>query len=165
MRPMQSFWQDGGQKNEGDRGVVALKGVSLGEEMRTKRLCKISSSREPKRLCKTASTHDLYICAPCPVRSDGGHDSADRDILSSFTGGNAKIRPSAPLPVTQAQQQWRHQQQGCNNQYVRLSGRVTKVDRSPAEIVIARRNSCSANGPRIMPITAGAVGKSKRRIR
>ena len=43
-------------------------------------------------------------------------------------------------------------------------GRVRKTVQSPWLMVSAWRIACSAMGPRIMPITTGAVGKSKRRM-
>src|SRR5678816_1445867 len=44
-------------------------------------------------------------------------------------------------------------------------GCVKKIVRSPWLIASARRNCCSASGPRIIPTSTGATGMSKRRIR
>ncbi|CKV04736.1 Uncharacterised protein [Mycobacterium tuberculosis] len=43
-------------------------------------------------------------------------------------------------------------------------GRCRNTIALPSPIDIALRSCASASGPRIMPTTTGAVGKSKRRI-
>ena len=45
---------------------------------------------------------------------------------------------------------------------VKVIGRVKKILKSPAEIDIERRNSCSINGPKTTPNKTGAIGKLKR---
>jgi len=45
---------------------------------------------------------------------------------------------------------------------VKVIGRVKKIVKSPAEIDIERRNSCSISGPKTTPNNTGAIGKLKR---